>query len=189
LAKQRELVMTDNERGELRFWGSVEPGNPVASLVEGKAPFTKVTPSFSPQRYFSDLTGYGKKKKGLGEARWTAGNPWLLVPFRPKVFKLEDSERADVPDATRAELGRMFADIATYKIEDLPTWRDPSGKLFAPNTTIKVHAPSAMIYEPYEFLIKDVILKQTANGQTATLELVMPGAFSGRTPDVLPWSD
>jgi prophage tail gpP-like protein len=189
LAKQRDLVITDTTAGDMLLWSSVEPGNPVATLVEGKQPFTKVTPSFSPQDYFSDLTGYGKKKKGFGEVRWTAGNPWLLTSVRPKVFKLEDSERADVPEATRAELGRMFAKIASYKVEDLPTWRDPKGNLFTPNTTIKVHAPSAMIYQPYEFLIKDVILKQTANGQTATLELVMPGVFSGQAPASLPWDE
>jgi len=189
LAKQRELVLSDTRQGELLIWKSAEPGKPVAFLEEGKAPFTKVTPSFSPQDYFSELTGYGKKKRGLGEARWPAANPWLTSPLRPKVFKLDDAERADVPEATRAELGRMFAHVATYKVEALPGWRDPNGNLWEPNTTIKIHAPGAMIYQPYEFLIKDVLLEQTANVQTATLEVVMPGAFSGSVPDSLPWNE
>jgi prophage tail gpP-like protein len=187
LAKQRELVMTDNVHGELVFWKSIAPGKPVVSLVEGRAPFTKVTPNFSPQDYFSDVTGYGKKKRGYGEARWPAANPWLTSVVRPKVFKLEDSERADVPEATRSELGRMFAKVASYRIEGLPSWRDPQGKLWTPNTTLKLHAPGAMIYRETEFLIKDVTLKQTPNEQTATLEVVMPGAFSGEVPDSLPW--
>ncbi|HKY40777.1 MAG TPA: hypothetical protein VJN18_32805 [Polyangiaceae bacterium] len=189
LAKQRDLCITDTPAGEMLLWKSVEPGQPVLTLVEGTPPFTKVTPSFSPQDYFSEVTGYGKKKKGYGETRWPAANPWLLTPLRPKVFKLDDAERADVPEATRAELGRMFAKVATYKIEGLPTWRDPNGNLFAPNTTIKVHAPSAMIYRPYEFLVKDVIFTKTPNAQTTTLEVVMPGVFSGDVPTDLPWDE
>lgn len=189
LAKQRELVVSDTRQGDLLMWKSVEPGNPVAFLEEGKAPFTKVTPSFSPQDYHSDVTGYGKKKRGYGEARWLAANPWLATPLRPKVFKLEDAERADVPEATRSELGRMFAKVATYKVEALPGWRDPQGNLWEPNTTIKIFAPGAMIYQPYEFLIKDVLLEKTANVKTATLDLVMPGAFSGKVPDDLPWNE
>lgn len=187
LAKQRELVLTDTPEGDLLLWKSIDPGKPVWVFEEGKQPLIKITPSFSPQEYFSELTGYGKKKRGHGEARWPAANPWLEGVLRPKVFKLEDSERADVPEATRAELGRMFARCASYKIENIPTWRDPQGELWRPNTTIIGRAPGAMIYRETEFLIRDVTLKQTANEETATLEVCLPGAFSGKVPDSLPW--
>lgn len=189
LAKQRSRVLTDTPAGELLFWQSVEPGKPVATFIEGKAPLTKVSASFKPDDCFSQITGFGKKKRGKSEARWTEANKWLPKPLRPHTFKLEDAERADVPEATRAKLGRFYASMATFTIADLPGWRDPNGDIWKPNTTILLTAPSAMVYRETELLIRDVTLKQTENTETATLEVVLPGAFSGAVPESLPWED
>ena len=189
LAKQRNCVITDNPDGELLFWQGVTPGFPVGTLTEGTAPFTKCEATFSPEDYFSQITGFGKKKRGRKESRWTAQNHWLDKPLRPYCFKLEDAERADVPEATLAKMGRMFADMATWTIPDLPGWRAPNGAIWEPNTTLLVKAESAMIYLETELLIRDVILKQTANGDTATLNVVLPGAFSGKIPEHLPWEE
>jgi prophage tail gpP-like protein len=84
-------------------------------------------------------------------------------------------------------LGRMVASVATYTVEDLPTWRDPAGKLWAPNTTIMITAPGAMIYKETELLIRAIKFKQTGDEETATLELVLPGSFGGTQPKALPW--
>lgn len=189
LAKQRSRVLTDTPSGDLLCWQSVEPGNPVCYFVEGRQPLTKVSAEFSPREYYSEITGFGKKKRAKGEARWTALNHFLEKPRRPHTFKLEDSERADVPTATLANLGKMFANILTVQIDDLPGWRDPQGNLWQPNTTLVLTAPGVMVYRPTEFLIRDVVLKQTPDTETASLSLVLPGAFSGRLPDDLPWDE
>lgn len=189
LAKQRNGVLTDNRQGELVFWQGIVPGQPVGELVEGRAPFTKAEASFNPEDYFSQVTGFGKKKRGRPEARWTAQNDWLDKPLRPFTFKLEDSERADVPEATLRKMGGMFADMASWTIPDLPGWRAPNGELWEPNTTLLVTAPSAMVYRQYELLIRSVVLKQTKDADTASLNVVMPGAFSGKIPEFLPWDE
>jgi prophage tail gpP-like protein len=189
LAKQRSRVLTDTPSGDLLCWQSVEPGNPVCFFVEGRQPLTKVSAEFSPREYYSEITGFGKKKRANAEARWTALNHFLETPRRPHTFKLEDSERADVPTATLANLGKMFANILTVQIDDLPGWRDPQGNLWQPNTTLKLTAPGVMVYRETEFLIRDVVLKQTPDTETASLSLVLPGAFSGRLPDDLPWDE
>lgn len=189
LAKQRSRVLTDTPAGELLCWQSVKPGRPVATFVEGKAPLTKVSAAFNPDDCYSQVTGFGKKKRGKKESRWTALNHWLEKPLRPHTFKLEDAERADVPDATLAKLGRFFAAMATFTISDLPGWRDPNGDLWQPNTTILLTAPGAMVYRESELLIRDVTLKQNENTETATLDVVLPGAFSGAIPESLPWDD
>lgn len=189
LGKQRNRVFTDTKQGELLCWTSVEPGKPVGVLTEGKPPFTKMKPSFKPDDCFSQVTGFGKKKRGKKETRWTAKNRWLETPLRPHTFKLDDAERADVPEATNAKLGRLFASMASFTIPELPGWRAPNGEIWEPNTTLIIKAPSAMVYSEYEFLIRDVTLKQTENGDTAELEIVMPGAFSGKVPDALPWDE
>jgi prophage tail gpP-like protein len=189
LAKQRNLVLSNTVEGELLIWQSVDPGAPVCRFIEGKAPLTTVEPSFSPREYYSEITGFAARKRGKAPAKWTEQNPFLPAPLRANTFKLEDTERADAPEATRAKLGRMFANMASYTIPDLPTWRDPNGQRWRKNTTVTVLAPSAMIYQETEFLIRNVKLKATKEGRTATLELALPGAFNGKVPERLPWSE
>jgi prophage tail gpP-like protein len=189
LAKQRSLVLSSTPQGELLMQQSVEPGNPVARLVEGVPPLIGVAATFSPQDYFSEVTGFSSHKRGQAGTKYTERNTRLAGGvLRPYGFKLDDCEKADAPAAVRAKLGRMYGGFCSYVL-NVPTWRDPRGKLWEPNTTIVVKAPSGMIYKPYEFLIRDVVLKQSANELTASLGIVLPGAFSGIQPTSLPWED
>ena len=76
--------------------------------------------------------------------------------------------RADAPAAVRARLGRMFANAFSVSVE-LPTWRDPGGRLWKPNTTVRLKAPDAMIYTESEFLIRNVVLRGNKDARTATI--------------------
>lgn len=189
LAKQRNLVINNTVDGKLRVWQSVEPGHPVARFEQGLQPLTEVVPTFSPQDYFSEITGFAAKKRGKAPAKATEINPHLRAPFRPHTFKLEDTERGDAPEATQAKMGRMYAGIATYTLPDIPTWRDPSGNIWQPNTTVILEYPSAMIYRATEFLIREVKLKINKDVTSATLGLCLPGAFNGKVPEFLPWDE
>lgn len=189
LAKQRNLVLSNTVDGKLLIWQSIEPGAPVCRFVEGRAPLTTIETQFTPREYYSEITGFAAKKRGKAPAKWTEQNPWLRAPLRANTFKLEDTERADAPEATLAKLGRMFANMVSYTIPDIPTWRDPNGQRWKPNTTVTVLAPSAMIYAETEFLVRNVKLKSTKDAQTATLELCLPGAFNGKVPTRLPWDE
>lgn len=188
LAKQRNLVISNTTEGKLLFWQSVEPGNPVARLELGKN-CGVVEADFSPQDYFSQVTGFASKKRGKAPAKWTEHNPWLSEPLRAHTFKLEDTERADAREATQAKMGRMFANIVSYTIPDIPSWRDPKGNLWRPNTTIKLLAPDVMVYGETEMLIRKVKLKQTKDATTADLVVCLPGAFNGKVPERLPWDE
>jgi prophage tail gpP-like protein len=189
LAKQRGLVRTSTARGELLFWQSVKPGNPVARLIEGQPPLVSAVPTFSPQEYYSEITGFTSTKRGNPGARYTLRNGRLAGGvLRAFSFKLDDVEKADAPTAVRAKMGRMFANAVTYVV-NLPTWRDPAGSIFKPNTTLTLHAPSAMVYTETELLVRDVFLKQNNSERTCSLGLVLPGAFSGEVPPRMPWEE
>lgn len=189
LAKQRNLVLSNTNDGQPICWKSVAPGNPVARLKENLQPVSNVTAEFSPQDYFSEITGFATATRKHGGAKYTAKNKWLPNVLRPTSFKLDDTDRGDAAEATKARLGRMFAGMASWTYSDIPTWRDPQGDLWYPNTTIKLTAPSAMIYRETELLIRTVKLSQDADKVSATLNLVLPGAFSGELPEQLPWSE
>lgn len=189
LAKQRGLVLSDTPAGDLLFRRSAVTGSPVARL-KGQ-PIVRIVPTFDPRSYYSELTGFASKKSGKSGSKWTEKNPrYLGTNLRTLNFLLDDTDSADVPHAVRAKLGRMHGNMVSYVIEDLPTWRDPAGNLWQPNTTVIVDDPGAMIYGPYEFLIRNVVLRESGNGsRTASLGLTLPGSFDGSVPDRLPWEE
>ena len=80
----------------------------------------------------------------------------------------------------------MFANVAAYSVT-VATWRDPDGKLWAPNSLVTLLAPGAMIYKEYMFLIRSVEFSRGTDGEVALLSLVMPEAFAGDVPESLPW--
>lgn len=187
LAKQRNVVLSNTPEGAVLCWQSVATGSPVARL--SSRPLRKVGASFSSQEYFSEVTGFTppKKRKGKNGSKFTERNPWLSNVIRPMSFKLDGVEAADAPTAVRATLGRMFANMAAFTLEDIATWRDPQGALWAPNTTVTLERPAVMIYRETEFLIRDVVLSDNHEKRSAQLNLVLPGAFSGKVPAHLPW--
>lgn len=187
LARQRGLVMSDTPDGALILQQSVEPGQPVARLAVGASPVISVTPSFSPQQYFSHITGLEMVVVGFIGSQYTVKNPHLTGALRPMTFRSPDVEGGDIQQAVAAKAGRMYGNMAAYSVV-VDTWRDPQGDLWAPNTTLTLEAPDAMVYSPYEFVVRSVQFARGGKSETAVLDLVLPGSFSGRTPEVLPWS-
>lgn len=186
LAIQRGFVLTDHPLGNATFRAETLPGAPVARL-EGQ-PLGKVRPHFDPGNWFSTVTGRAARKGGKAGSRYTEPNPLYRAGHpRHYTMRVGDCESGDVPKTAAATIGRMVASVVTITVEDLPTWRDPSGRLWEPNTTLTLLAPEAMIYRETELLIRAVSLKQTPESETATLSLVMPGCFGGQLPEALPW--
>lgn len=188
LAKQRNLIISSSPRGKLVFLQSSEGGQPVARLQQGVAPVLSVTPFFSPQEYYSHITGIEPVVVGLAGSQFTVKNPRLLGVTRPLTFNAPDTLDADVKSAVEAKTGRMFGNMASYSVH-VATWRDPSGKLWEPNTSIKLLSPDAMIYKEYEFIIRSIEFSRDRATETATLNLVIPGSFSGKVPEALPWDE
>lgn len=189
LAQQRGSVLSSTNLGQLRIWRSVEPGHPVANLQEGDPGITNLVATFSPQEYFSEITGYAGARRARKGATWTERNTRLAGGvLRASSFTLDDTEKADAPAAVKAKLGRMFGNVVSY-VFDVPSWNDPMGRRWQPNTTVTLTYPSAMIYQRTEFLVRDVFLRQDARSQTASIGLVLPGSFSGEVPSRMPWDE
>ena len=186
LARQRNLIISSTQAGELLFTQSIPGGNAVARLRQGETPLVSVVPVFNPQSYYSHLTGIEPVTVGLSGSQFTVKNPRLEGVVRPLTFDIPDTPGTDAKSAVDAKMGRMFGNAATYSVS-VNTWRDSNGLLWRPNTTLRLTAPDAMIYEEFEFLIRKVSFERVKNAETATLDLVLPGAFSGGIPEVLPW--
>ena len=188
LAKQRGLLISSSPRGKLLFLKGSDGGIPVARLQQGFAPVLSVTPFFNPQEYYSHITGIEPVIVGLTGSQFTVKNPRLLGVTRPLNFNTPDTLDADVKTSAEAKAGRMFGNMASYSVA-VAAWRDPSGNLWEPNTSIKLTAPDAMIYNEYEFIIRSVEFNRDRSTETAVLNLVIPGSFSGKMPESLPWDE
>lgn len=186
LAQQRAFVLSSTPTGNVLLHKSKPIGRPVARLAEGTPPVLAVTPTFNADEYYSEITGIVGRKVTRRGSKYTAQNPRLHTSLRCQTFMIEDAEKADAPAAVRARMGRMFANAFSVSVE-LPTWRDPQGRLWKPNTTVKLTAPNAMVFSEYEFLIRQVSLRRNTKSRTATLSLVMPGVFNSEIPPKFPW--
>ena len=188
LAKDRNLVISSRSRGALLFRRSASTGNPVADFVQGQPALLSITPEFNPQQYFSSITAMEPAVIGLPGDQYTVNNPRLNNVVRPHSYQVPDTPDADLREAALTKTGRMFGGICSYNIE-VPTWRDSNNNLWETNRTITVTAPDAMIYRKYEFLIRRVRLAADPNTRKATLNVVLPGAYSGEIPRSLPWDE
>jgi prophage tail gpP-like protein len=186
LVRQRNMVIANTAAGKLLIQRPVTPGKPVAELTEGLSPLMSVAPQIQSQKYYSHVTGMQPAWHGEGGDQYTQVNPRLNGVVRPWTFNVPDTDGAGIQEAVEAKAGRMFASAVQYDIT-VSTWRDSSGVLWLPNTTINVISPRSMIYTSYEFLIRSVSLTRSASGETATLKCILPGSLSGTVPETMPW--
>jgi len=195
LAKQQGLFLTNTEKGFLKFIEPITvkgsergaaPSSPVARLVQGQPPLKDVSVSFNPQEYYSDITALKPSVLGLEGKKRTVKNERLAGVLRPLVFIAVDSDEGSMQKAAQSKMGRMFGNAVSYAVE-LPTWRDPQGDLWKKNTIVNLLAPDVMVYKETALLIRAVEFFKDSDSETATLNLVLPEAFTGKIPEVMPW--
>lgn len=188
LASQRNLVIGTTEAGALLFQQAVTSGRTVANFTEGQSPQITVGVSFSPQEYYSSVTGISPTIIGLPGVQYTVKNGRLSGVIRPFTFDSPDTEDSALAASVQSKIGRMFAGAVEYNIS-VDTWRDPSGALWSPNTLVSLFAPGVMVYGRSTLLVKSVILRRDEKTKSATLICTLPGALAGEVPETLPWED
>jgi prophage tail gpP-like protein len=188
LAKQRNLLFTNNEQGQLVFFNAKKE-RPFAVFTEGKPPLLSLKPKFGTQEFYSHITGFGKTDAEYPSYSYTYENKYLINKgiFRHYSLTIDDAENAsDLQNAVLAFAGRMFADSVCYELE-CDRHHNADGQRFKKGMTVQVSAPSAMIIKPTDFIARNIKLSRTTAGKTASLTLVLPGSYSGEIPEALPW--
>jgi prophage tail gpP-like protein len=188
LAKQRNLLFTNNEKGQLVFF-TPKTEKTFVSFVEGKSPLISIKPKFDAQNFYSHITGFGKTDAEYPSLSYTFENKYLINKgiIRHNSLTIEDSETSsDLENAVRAHAGRMFADCVNYELL-CENHVNENNEVFKKGMAVCVSAPSAMITKETNFIARNVKLSRTTEGKTATLTLVLPGAYTGEVQEVLPW--
>lgn len=187
LAKQRGLLITNDEPGKLIFWQSAE-GNPVASFKQGELPFISCKPTFNYQSFFSHITGVTSTTESKDSEKYTYENKYLTKQgiLRNYNYVAEDIKDNEIKNAVLSKVGRMFGESASYELT-VQGHRDREGNLYKKNTLITLLSPGAMIYTESKLLIKSLTMSRGNDGDTTTFSLVLPGAYTGEIPEVFPW--
>ncbi len=190
LAKQRGLLITNNEQGNLLFWNAKD-SKPSAVFHEEDISFISCEPSFDPQKFYSHITGYSKTDKNSKHEKYTYENKYLTGRgvLRPHSFVVQDGDGADLEKAVLSYTGRMFGSSVSYKLT-IAGHRDVDGLLYKKNTSVSVLSPGAMIYRETKLLIKRITRKsEGGSGDVTVFDLVLPGSYSGELPGVMPWEE
>jgi prophage tail gpP-like protein len=188
LAKQRNLLFTNNEKGQLVFFNP-QSESAFVSFSEGKAPLMSIEPKFKAQDFYSHITGFGKTDAEYPSMAYTYENKYLINKgiIRHHSLTIEDSETlSDLENATKAYVGRMFADCMSFELE-CENHVNEKNEVFYKGMGVCVLSPSAMIKKETTFIARNVKLARTIEGKTATLSLVLPGSYTGEIPEALPW--
>jgi prophage tail gpP-like protein len=188
LSKQRNLLFTNNEKGQLVFFNA-KAEKAFVSFSEGKLPLLSIKPKFGAQEFYSHITGFSKTDAEYSASSYTYENKYLINRgiLRHHTITVDDAETAsDLENAVRSYAGRMFADCVSFELE-CEGHANENGELFRKGMTVRVHAPGAMIANETAFIARNVHLKRTKGGKTTSLTLALPGSYTGELPEAFPW--
>lgn len=188
LLRQRDLLFTNDERGRLLIFGAKEKAADV-SFIEGEPPLLSVSPKFDAQGFYSHLTGFTKTDSESDSLSYTFENRYLINKgvSRYKSVIIDDVKtQEDLQRAVCAQAGRMFADCVSYEL-NCEGHIFVGGRLCKKGLCVCVKAPKAMIRRETNFIARNIKIIRTAEGKTTQLSLVLPGSYTGKIPEVLPW--
>ena len=188
LLKQRDLLFTNDEKGNLLFFTAKEQKAAI-SFIEGEAPLLSITPKFNAQGFYSHLTGFTKTDKENDSLSYTFKNKYLINKgvMRYKSMIIDDAKtQNDLEKAVNTQAGKMFADCVSYELTC-------EGHILIDNRLCKkglfvcVKAPKAMIRRETNFIARNIKMIRTGDQKTTQLSLVLPGSYTGKIPEVMPW--
>ena len=186
LAKKRSFLVSNTVEGILNFF---VPGTSsvVSPLRQGQMPLLDAKADFDDENMFSSVTGFGAAEAGRDPESFTVPVINLSGLDRPFVYTVSESQGADLQEAVKFKAGRIFANAVKTSVE-VAGWRGENGKIWLPGDFILLQAPGVYFYNETKLMIRDVALNRTASEETAGLELIFPGVYSGELPKSFPWS-
>lgn len=186
LAKKRAVLLSNTLNGELRFFNPGSSGT-TTPLRQGEIPLLNAKIDIDEQNYFTSVTGLGAAQAGRDPEAFTVPLPALPGVNRPFVYTVSDATGAELEAAVKFKAGRIFANAIKISA-DVLGWRGADQRVWSPGDFILLWAPNIWLYNETKLRIRTISLSQSASDETASLDLVFPGAYSGQIPTSLPWN-
>ena len=171
-----QLVITDGK--------ALASRDPIATLIEGKAPLLTVDPDFDSTQCYS-FYKVSSQQDGSANVNGRVDDA-SVKRYRPRLVEGDDAG-TDPKLAAAWERSKAYAASMTVGAT-ISGWRRPDGKRWAERQTITLQAPGAMLNRETKWLIAGVTHEMTSDsGQTTALRLIVPETYSGTVPRVMPW--
>ncbi len=183
LAKQRGLIVTSNEFGELVFQ-TASTGKAKTTIKEGLFPFIGGDATLDGQQRFSSVTALGDRWNG--KVGSYVANDNTIPVNRSSVIVTNHITKGELQKAANAKIGRGFASSIQIPVS-ITGWRDPDGDRWQENTRIIYQSPTNFIYKETEFVIRQVDFTRRPDGLVSNFILVFPEAFTGEIRTSYPW--
>lgn len=184
LAKQKDIIMSHNEYGDLLFTQAKTDGEPILTFdtTKGTLPGVEFSFSFNGQGMHSHITLQKQQSEDGGNAgESTIRNPYVVGSFayRPTVKSQSSGDDNDTSLAAKRALSNELKGIKlTIKLDRWVV----DGKIVKPNNTIDIIAPELFIFRKETFFIESINYQGDQEKRTATLNCVLPSVYNGKTP-------
>ncbi len=189
LAQKRACLLYSTLDGKLAVSKSSKESAKF-TLKQGDPNIINIKPNFNGQIAYTTITGLlGLSDVILDADSYTEEDKFMSSAgvSRPYVFNISDVDTGTLSDVVKSKLRRNWSERVSFTVT-VEGWRNPLGEIWKDNTRILIHYPSALIYNPFEFLIKTVRLKKSSDEYTAELDLVFPQSFDiDEELESLPW--
>jgi len=182
LASQRNIIVTHNQYGDLRFTRPRKSTASIATYTEGM-PSVQIDVEVNGQGMHSEVSVLRQATVGSDiDGEGTKKNP-LIGQYRPLVKEQTKGGAGDAESASNNALSAELKNINVTVQSDRWTWF--SGKkvsLIKPNNYVTIKAPKCFLSTPSNWFVQKVVLAEGASGRSAVLTCVMPETFNDDDP-------
>ena len=184
LATQKGFMITSSDTGKMVFIRANVDGKPVTRFIEGDTAIENIAATYSGTVRHSSYQAVTESAGVPGPSSILA-DPSISV-YRPFVFSANDLEAGNLETALKWRRSKSLADSTKLSIT-ATGWRNQVNMLWRENMKVTVLAPSVDIFTETEYIISGVDLKKDKSGNVATLEMVLPQAYTLTFPESFPW--
>ena len=185
LARQRSLLIGQDNLGNLLFRKTKTKGAPIAELSEGHQGILLSQAEYDGTKRFSRYNVFGQSPDITDNFALVEDK--TIPILRPKSISANDTNSGNINQsadwALSSDISKSISIPVSYE-----GWLTPDGELWRDNEFITVTAPSLMIYKPSTLLIKRVTFKGQNDKKITELELTLPEAYNNSEIEDEPWS-
>jgi prophage tail gpP-like protein len=175
LARQRGVLLTCDEFGNIVVTQANINGAPVASYEQGVSPgVTGWGINADGRKRFSVYRAIGRSPLGTSNA---TANDTKVPMSRFKDIQADDTTDGDIEAAAIWARNKEIAEALTFPL-NFEGWRDTSGNLFKENTIIALKSKSMFFPQGFNFLVNKVQYNLGDGGRSTTLSFVPPTVYT-----------
>lgn len=181
LASQKNIYLTHDQYGRLKFTRANTKQRPVFDFTPGSLPSMKMMLRFDGQRMHSDINVFAQADiiEGTNQTQESIKNPYVFTVFRPHVVTQTSGPEQDAIRAARNLRSQELKNLTlTIELDRL----DANGVIFLPGQTITVLNPEVALYKKSTWMIESVDMDIDNLKEKAILNCCLPEVYTGEDP-------